>query len=151
MTDPHPVLRLPIRSMDADISAAVDHNDASTMNSATEFDQLQREFNLDGIERTCFEQLVAHADARMGSAHAVVEPVGDHVPRLDAASTKASLRPTLHMKSPRRERNTALDIIESPTRLMPGGIFVMARLGGSAGTARRTVRFSCEFTQGEIQ
>jgi hypothetical protein len=37
----------PFDRMDADIGATVDRHDAGTMNSATGFDQLQREFNLD--------------------------------------------------------------------------------------------------------
>src|SRR5262245_4216988 len=137
--------------MDADIGAAVDRHDASSMNSTTGFDQLQREFNLDGIERPCFEQLVAYPRARMGSAHAVVEPVGDHRAVIGCGQHEGKLASDIahEISSAGTQYDAGSNRITD--KINAWRYFRHGPLGRFGRNCSSYSAFPCEFTQGAIQ
>src|SRR5262249_47192757 len=141
----------PFNRMDADIGAAVDRHDASSMNSTTGFDQLQREFNLDGIERPCFEQLVAYPRARMGSAHAVVEPVGDHRAVIGCGQHEGKLASDIahEISSAGTQYDAGSNRITD--KINAWRYFRHGPLGRFGRNCSSYSAFPCEFTQGAIQ
>jgi hypothetical protein len=86
----------------------------------------------------------------MGSAHAVVEPVGDHRAVIGCGQHEGKLASDIAHENLLGGNAIRRWIFESPTRLMPGGIFVMVGLGGFGRNRWSYGAFSCEFTQGAI-
>ena len=70
----------PFDGVGADIGAAVDGDDAVSMDLVPSFDQMQRELHFDGVVRAAFQHLVTDPGSRLGIrlVHAIVETVGDH-------------------------------------------------------------------------
>ncbi len=96
----------PFDGVHPDIGAAVDGDDTVAMHLPPNFNQLEGELDVDGVDGGGFQQLVTDADRRVGIrfADAIVEPVGDHRAVIGRGQHEGKLASDVAHKNLLRER-----------------------------------------------